>query len=188
MITCKKDYTTLLCKLCKEGIEVGNTYELAGEKVTFMLSETKAIKEMFEITDEFAHDFIEAISMFKDKTMGPYITEKYFSLIPALKSAADQFKRDSSNTRRAVITFPKEHCFQSIQFLLRDNTINIVCYMRSCDSVKNLPYDAWLCYTLADMLNYYLTDILGARPYKYHKLTMMFGSLHIYKEDVAHVF
>ena len=187
MICCNSDYKKLLEKICKEGNDVKNTYELLGTKVDVMLSDTKTVKEIFNISDEFESEFVESICKFIPKAIGPYITEKYFLLIPELKAAVDQLKNDCNETRRAVITFPKEHCFQSIQFLVRENTINVVCFMRSCDAVKNLPCDAWLCYKLADMFAYYMNETLKESPYKCHKLTMMFGSLHVYKEDILDV-
>ena len=158
MICCNSDYKKLLEKICKEGNDVKNTYELLGTKVDVMLSDTKTVKEIFNISDEFESEFVESICKFIPKAIGPYITEKYFLLIPELKAAVDQLKNDCEETRRAVITFPKEHCFQSIQFLVRENTINVVCFMRSCDAVKNLPCDAWLCYKLADMFAYVLSS------------------------------
>lgn len=188
MIRCNSDYKALLTSICKKGNDVKNTYELLGEKVDVMLANTTTVKEIFNISDEFESEFIEAVCKFQPKTIGPYITEKYFLLIPALKAAVDQLKDDCQETRRAVINFPKEHCFQSIQFLVRENTINAVCFMRSCDAIKNLPYDAWLCYKLADMFGYYMNETLKESPYKCYKVTMMFGSLHVYKEDVSNVF
>lgn len=187
LIRCLYDFSILIRKIIKQGSEVKGTYELTGEKIDFMLAETNTIKDMFSISNEFENEFVESICKFQNKKLGPYITEKYFLLIPELKAAVDQLKNDCEETRRAVITFPKEHCFQSIQFLVRENTINVVCFMRSCDAIKNLPYDAWLCYKLADMFEYYMNETLEESPYKCHKLTMMFGSLHVYKEDVVNV-
>lgn len=188
MIRCNEDYKELLDKIYKNGLDVKDTYELVGTQIDIMLTDTKTVKEIFNISDEFENEFIESICTFKEKNIGPYITEKYFILLPSLKVAVEQLKNDCSETRRAVITFPNEHCFQSIQFLLRENTINIVCFMRSCDAINNLPYDVWLCYKLADMFSYYMNETLEESPYKYHKLTMMFGSLHVYKKDITDVF
>lgn len=187
MIRCNDDYKELLVKIYKRGLDIKDTYELVGQKIDFMLTDTNTVKEIFSISDEFETEFIESICKFIPKEIGPYITEKYFLLIPCLKAAVDQLKNDCEETRRAVITFPKEHCFQSIQFLVRENTINVVCFMRSCDAVKNLPCDAWLCYKLADMFAHYMNETLKESPYKCHKLTMMFGSLHVYKGDILDV-
>lgn len=187
MIRCNADYKELLVKIYKQGFDVKGTYELVGMKVDIMLASTKTIKEILNVSDEFEKEFIESICKFDPKIIGPYITEKYFMLMPALKATVDQLKDDCGETRRAIITFPREHCFQSIQFLVRENTINVVCFMRSCDAIKNFPYDAWLCYKLADMFAYYMNETLEESPYKCHKLTMMFGSLHVYQEDIANV-
>ena len=188
MIRCNSDYKKILFDIYKKGNEVNRTYELLGQKVEIMLANTETIKEVFEISDEFEKEFISAICNFEKKQIGPYITEKYFSLIPDLKVALEQFVNDCNETRRAVISFPKEHCFQSIQFLIRENTINVICYMRSCDVINNLPYDAWLCYKLADILSHYLSKTTGERPYENYKVTMMFGSLHCYIKDMKNVF
>ena len=139
MIRCNYDYKELLDKIYKRGLDVKDTYEMVGAKVEVMLADTKTVKEIFNINDEFEKEFIEVICKFQEKTIGPYITEKYFMLIPALKVAVGQLKHDCNETRRAVITFPSEHCFQSIKSLVRANTIKEVCFMRSCDAVKNLP-------------------------------------------------
>jgi hypothetical protein len=181
----------LITSFKKSANEVRDTYEIVGGKCIF-LSSTEDIKHLFsnicDITDEFEREFLQAITHFDDKKIGPYITEKYFHLLPSLKEALRHLKEDGIETRRCVIGFPPEHCFQTIQFLLRDNTVNVVCYMRSCDAIKNLPYDAWICSKLADIFSKYLTDLFGIRPYEQHKIRMMFGSLHVYKEDVKDVF
>lgn len=187
MIRCNSDYKAAITNIVKRGIEVNGTYEVVGTKFAMMPMTTEEAKQMFEISDEFAREFVEAICKFEEKKIGPYITEKYFHLVPAVKEAVTQIKEDCNETRRAVITFPKEHCFQSIQFLLRENTVNVVCFMRSCDAIKNLPYDAWLCHQLADMFAHYMDETVEESPYQYHKVTMMFGSLHCYLEDLKDV-
>ena len=186
-IFCYDNYKMLLGRIAKQGNEVNGTYELVGEKVDVLLTSTDTIKEMFGISDEFEREFVKSVCEFREKIIGPYITEKYFMMVPGIKLAVEQLKDDCTETRRAVVMFPKEHCFQSVQFLLRENTINIVCYMRSCDAVKNLPHDIWLCYKMADIFAYYLNETQEESPYKCHKLSMMFGSLHAYIEDLADV-
>jgi thymidylate synthase len=148
------------------------------------------LKHVFSLDSSFEREFISAISNFEKKEVGPFLTEKYFLLIPELKMAMSQLFKDCEETRRCIINFPPEHCFQSIQFLLRGNTVHVVCYMRSCNAIKNLPYDMWLCSKLADMyVNLYeKISPFNERPYSYHSITMMFGSLHVFKEDVKDVF
>lgn len=176
-------YKKCIDYIVKYGNEVNGTYEIPAESVTFM-GLTSDIKEIFGITDEFERAFIESIASFDKKEIGPYNTEKYFHLIPGVKEAARKLSDDCLETRRAVIQFPKDHCFQSMQFLFRDNTVNVVCYMRSCDAIRNLPHDIWICSKMADIFAKYLEDVFCEHPYKYHNISMMFGSLHVYRKDL----
>lgn len=185
VLRCKKDYDEILEKLKREGNDINGTYEFIGKGLKTIPLETSDIIDIFSLDRGMLDRFIKAISNFEATKVGPYITEKYFLLIPDLKDAVMQIKLDNKGTRRSVISFPKEHCFQSIQFLVREETIHVVCYMRSCDAIKNLPYDLWLCSFLADMFSYYMED--GKRIYKQHYITMSFGSLHVYKEDLMNV-
>ena len=50
--------------------------------------------------------------------------------------------------------------------------------------LKNLPKDMWLCSKMADILSFYINKTLGLHPYKYQKIKMMFGSLHVYAKDL----
>ena len=190
VLSSKKDYDSLIERLKRGANEVNGTYEFVGKGLKTKLITTEEIIDMFKLDTVMLNDFIKAISNFEETKVGPYITEKYFLLIPDLKAAVSQLKLDCKESRRCVITFPKEHCFQSIQFLVRENTINVVCFMRSCDAIKNLPYDLWLCSFLADMFAKYMEDsaISNEKPYKFHSITMSFGSLHVYKEDLSNVF
>lgn len=185
---CKENYDTLLKQLVKEGNEVNSTYELLSQMISTRLITTNEIIDMFNLDPIILNRFITAITTFDKDVIGPYITEKYFLIFPALKDAVVRLKDDCLETRRCVIQFPKEHCFQAIQFLIRDNTVNVVCYMRSCDAIKNLPYDLWLCSALADMFSRYTCELTGVNTYKEHKINMVFGSLHVYKEDIKDVF
>lgn len=189
-INCIYDYYTLLNKIKKEGLDVNDTYELVCEKLNFGFRTTKDLKEMLDITNEFEHEFVEAISKFDEKVIGNYIAKEYFLLIPSVKKAVSKIKFDCNETRRAVINFPEEHCFQTIQFILRENTVNIVCYMRSCNAIKNLRNDAWICSFLGDVFKHELAKIIDdvdSLPYHFNNVTMFFGSLHCYKEELKHV-
>lgn len=184
----KKNYDGIIDKLKKEGYETNGTYEFVGKGLKTSLIKTEDIIEMFNLDTGILDEFVKSISMFEEKRVGPYQTDKYFLLIPDLKEAVSQLKLDNPESRRCVITFPKEHCFQTIQFLVRENTINVVCFMRSCDVIKNLPYDLWLCSFLADLFGHYMSESMSTNPYTAHKITISFGSLHVYKEDLSNVF
>lgn len=176
----------VLNRIVKAGNEVSGTYEITATTESLFVS-TPQVKEIFDISDEFEHDFIKAISTFDKTQIGPYITERYFMLIPELKEAMLQLKDDCIETRRCVIQFPKDHCFQTMQFMVRENTVHVVCYMRSCDAIKNFPHDVWICSKMADIFAKYLSDMTGIQVYAEHKITMMFGSLHVFKEDIKNV-
>lgn len=184
-ILCKNDYKELVNNIIKSGNEANNTYELMGECISIPLAGSNTASKMFDISDEFISEFTKALHSFRyANEVGPYIIDKYLFIVPAIKSAVKSFLDDCEETRRCVIKFPAEHCFQTVQFLLRENTINIICYMRSCDAIKNLPHDVWLCSYMADLLAESLNKCYKVSPYKNHRLTMMFGSLHVYKEDM----
>ena len=183
---CKEDYLNLIDKIVREANEVNGTYELIGQ-VCKVLGTTEEINEIFGISYDFEREFISAIAKFDDKQIGPYDTKKYFMLIPSIKESIIKLKDDCLETRRCVINFPNEHCFQTIQFMVRENTIHVVCYMRSCNVIKNLPHDIWICSKMADIFSKTLSNVTDEHPYKYHSITMMFGSLHIFKEDLNNV-
>lgn len=182
IIKSELDYAHLITRLRNATNEANGAYESIGESVVFK-GTSERLKEIFNIPDSFERSFIEAITKFKSEEIGPYITEKYFMLIPALKEAMKQLKVDCVETRRCVIQFPPEHCFQTMQFLVRENTVHVVCYMRSCNAIKNLPHDLWICSKMADIFAKYFRDTSGEHPYPYHSITMMFGSLHVFKGD-----
>lgn len=186
MLRTRGDHNAIVNSLVKAGTEVNGTYEHIGSSVSYA-GTTEMFSQAFDISSAFEHDFIQSISTFEAKQIGPYKTNKYFLLIPSLKEALIQLRDDCVETRRCIITFPPEHCFQSMQFFIREKTVEVVCYMRSCDVIKNLTHDMWICLKMADIFAKYVSDIFHVHPYDYHKVTMMVGSLHVFKED-ANVF
>ena len=177
----------VVTNIIKKAPAVKDTYELVGEMLEFPLVDTNSLIDMLELDRTVVNGFSWAIANFKDLKLGPFDTSKYFSIIPSIKKCIAQIKDDSNETRRCVIHFPEEHCFQSIQFLVRENTVNVVCFMRSCNAIKNLPYDIWLCSFLADIFGKHYEDVTGERPYQANKIKMMFGSLHVFREDAKDV-
>ena len=180
-------YKELVKKIIKQGNGVNDTYELIGEKIEVSFATKEKVIEMLGLDSEITDKFTHAICNQMKVQVGPFDTDKYLFLVPAIKEAVAQLKFDCNETRRAIIQFPKEHCFQSIQFLYRENTIHIVCSMRSCNAIKNLPYDIWLCFQVADIFKYYMKETLGLTPYTFSVLTMMFGSLHVFEKDAKDV-
>lgn len=183
-IRCNDDYYTLLDKIQGRGFDVNGTFELVGEQLTIPLMTSEQVAEMFNILPQFRDRFIEDLYKFEDESLGPYRTKYYFFMIPALMIAMKSFKEDCNDTRRCVIKFPVNHCFQSIQFLIRDNTVNIVCNMRSCNAIANLPTDIWICAFLGDSLSRKFNDMYEGSLYSSYKIIMNIGSLHVFKADV----
>ena len=178
------DIESLITKIVREGALVNGTYELNSQTISTVLMDTKTIREIFGISKDFEDEFKDAINNFKYKHLGPYDTEKYLFLLPKLKEAVTYLASDCLESRRCTIVFPQEHCFQSIQFLLRENTIHVVCFMRSCNALKNLTHDLWICSLLADYFAFYTSEMFDIHPYKQHKITMTIGSLHTFLEDL----
>lgn len=174
------DYRALILKIIQQGHDLMWTYELTGESLHFKNLCLEDLFDKFGIDHDEAVDFIVSISNFVSKQIGPYDTSKYFNVISGTNAACDQFTIDSIDTRRAVVTFPPEHCFQSIQFLVRGGKIIIVCNMRSCDAIKNLLFDAYICMGLSNLVSKRVFGHINLGP---TDLYMHFGSLHVFKED-----
>ena len=97
--------------------------------------------------------------------------------------------RHDQDSRQAVLTIwqPRPElskdipCTVSMQFLIRDNTINTIVCMRSSDAYLGLPYDLFVfsCITAK------LRDLMGKRGLRLGNLTVFAGSSHIYQRDFA---
>jgi thymidylate synthase len=95
-----------------------------------------------------------------------------------------QLLKDDPHSRRAILTFGDpltEHsslsvdlaCTISLQFLIRDNKLHAITYMRSNDIILGLPYDLFIFTMLQEMMVKILQVDLG----QYHHFI---GSLHLY--------
>lgn len=109
-----------------------------------------------------------------------YDSKYYLFLKDEMKKVKEQFKTDCVGTRRAVFGFPATHCFDSIQVMIRDGAVLITVNMRSCNAYKNLICDIYLAYRLACEATH---DWVRGEKH----LIANIGSLHLFKEDVAHV-
>ena len=99
---------------------------------------------------------------------------------------AAKILRDKRDSRQAVIQiFDRTDtrsdnqdvpCTCTLQFLLRNNTLHMVTYMRSNDAYIGLPHDVF-CFTM-------LQEILARRlSVELGSYTHMVGSLHLYEKD-----
>jgi len=101
-------------------------------------------------------------------------------------SRVRQLLRHDRETRRAVLYFndalshlapdcPDAACAASLQFLIRDNTLDVVLCMRSNDVIWGLPYDVFLFSFLQEMM----AADLGIEVGLYHHFA---ASIHLYKQ------
>lgn len=94
--------------------------------------------------------------------------------------------KDDPDSRKAIIQIPivkyrnKEYgdtpCTSSIQFLLRDNRLFAVVYMRSCDVCCGFPYDVFQF----TMWQIEMAKELGVELGHFR---FVVGSIHVYEED-----
>lgn len=113
---------------------------------------------------------------------------------PRIKSQMDyiyQLLRREPTSRRAVISIynqrdqNKNLTFDvpstvSLQFLLRKNKLNLICYMRSNDLWNGLPFDVGIFCFLQEVMASWLRVKLGT-------YTHFVGSAHIYLKDLRKI-
>ncbi len=94
-------------------------------------------------------------------------------------------------SRRAVLTIWRENpppsrdtpCTVSVQFLIRNNLLHLVVYMRSSDVWLGLPYDLFTFSMVAGTVFLKLRD-KGLKLLDLGTLTNIAGSRHLYQQDV----
>lgn len=113
-----------------------------------------------------------------DITIGPYIASYYWDLFNQAREIGTQLitGMQGQESRQLVISFPKLHCFQSIQILLRHNAINVITTMRSCNYDENFMTDIFISYMVGEVIR----SCSGCTT-NHINVMMSIGSLHIYK-------
>lgn len=159
--------------------ETADTVELVGVRVEYKNTTAMTILHA-SLAGTSVEDFYNIVSMasnLKKATIGPYITEHYFDMFRQLAVIEDdiRFKRKNAESRQFVISFERLHCFQSIQFLIRGNTIFAIANMRSCNAKDNLAMDAALVAYCAQRIR-----STGWQDAEIHVI-MNIGSLHIFR-------
>jgi len=148
----------------------------------------EAIKYYQPISEKFSSDGVRVIGAYGPRLFG-------IEHLNQMKHVADILADDPSK-RRAVasIYLPQfdQHglaneevpCTLNLQYLVRDQKLQTVIYMRSQDAFKVLPYDVFIF----TMLQEYLQNLLKPE----HDITLgkynhFAGSFHIYDADVPKV-
>ena len=76
-------------------------------------------------------------------------------------------------------------CTNNIQFLIRNNKLEMIVQMRSSNFVTLLPYDAFMFSTFYFFVYY---ELVRTYPdLKFGKIHMQVASLHMYEKDIEHV-
>lgn len=150
-MTLKQSYIALLKKILQESNLVENYIENMGENISFDFDKIDELKNYKRIADDlpemekvfftnepnnFGHSYGSAV-------LTPICGEN--DIIKAIT----QKIQGNIETRNAVLTFTpygdnKIPCISTIQFLVRNNTLNIFYTARSQDIYKKFPLDA-LC-------------------------------------------
>jgi len=167
----------------KRGHKSNNTIEILNDNSTYFDITTREISETFDINSEFAENFESDVKNRYETTIGSYITEHYYDIFDNMYKAMNQLEEDNVETRRCVMHFDPAHCFQTIQFIIRKNKLNVICNMRSCNYDVNYQHDILICSILADEFKKRYASIFGARLEDIHNITMNVGSLHKFVEE-----
>lgn len=174
--------------------------ELAGLRALILKNETKATYEavgirismnademFFQYADHIdfpgfsysdAVQFVDDICKGKDVVVGPYISSYYKQAFDRVQLIGKDLYAGGYDfeSRRLVVDFPREHCFQNVQFLFRKNTLIVIANMRSCNYEENFMMDLFLCYSLGRIL------LNCCRCISFPIFIIMnIGSLHIFK-------
>lgn len=173
--------------IIEKGAIVNNTKELVCNRDLFSNITTGEIINTFRIDKNLASNFKYDSKHRIETFYGPYEMEKYFGLFEQVEHAVEQTVVDNEFTRRSIIQFDSRHCFQNVQFLIRNNSLILICNMRSCNFIENYENDVLICSLLADEFKELFALKTNKLLSQTHTIILQVGSLHIFtdkeKED-----
>ncbi|MCX7924110.1 MAG: hypothetical protein N3B21_19190 [Clostridia bacterium] len=162
--------------------ETSTTFEMMGAHYRFREMDTETFKAIGLNYDEIMQ-IIKYACYGEITSVGPYLIKDYVDMFKQLDNISDNLTEVDLETRQMVITFPTLHCFQNIQFLLRNNDMYVMVNMRSCNFKVNFLKDMYLSYYCGLNIANQLKLIRGCTINHIHVI-MNIGSLHIYKKEV----
>lgn len=175
---------TILFSECDSVFETETTYEQIGFSTRFdAIHETNFAEAGLSLA--YAYDIFEnAMAGKSDKIVGTYNIGRYTGMFAAIQQIADNLTIDKIESRQFSVVVEANHCFQSIQLLIRENDIYAIANMRSCNLEVNFLLDAFLTYKCGTLLaaacfNKNLKKINAIN------LIMNIGSFHIFKGPCA---
>lgn len=162
--------------------ETPTTFEAVGAHFKLKDLTNEAFKELgLNMTD--AYNIVKYATCGEETSVGPYIISHYIDMFKQLKNLSEVITEGDIWSRQYVIQFPAIHCFQSIQFLFRDNEVFVVVNMRSCNFRKNFLMDVFLSYYCGVTLAQAIEEKYECTMDRIHVI-MNIGSLHIFKNEV----
>ena len=109
-----------------------------------------------------------------------YDPDKYYEYFTEALKGIELSQDKRIDSRQMIVHFEQLHCFETLQFLIRQDNLYIFCNMRSCDFKNNFAEDVLLICLLSNMIREVLreqTEIDLNTIY----LGFNIASLHIYK-------
>ena len=185
--TCR-DVDDLFISIALEGLKVRGTKEFINSRVVLRALQAKPWNLEW---DCLKAEYKEAAFLFHAILVGNehytseiYDAKHYVFLLDEMKNAASEIMKEGTDTRRANISFPSTHCFESIQVLIRGKSMYVTVNMRSCNAYKNLMNDLCLAHFIAYHIAFLACidkDVTSA------KVVANIGSLHLFEGDVQYV-
>ncbi|MBP3431536.1 MAG: hypothetical protein J6K39_01600 [Clostridia bacterium] len=185
MKTLKETWIGLMTKIMKNPTyKVEDYIENLGENVTFSFKNYDELK-----SDKRIHaDYLEMEKVFFSTqenifghSYGNTILTPYSSVTSPVEAICKILTKNP-NTRKAVLTFvpygeEKVPCISAIQFMLRDNNLNIFYTIRSQDVYRKFPCDAMCIASMGMEIAKQIGCELGS-------LTANLVSAHNYLQDI----
>lgn len=166
-------------EILENGISTSQTIEVQNFNYSFINIRNEDFDDYNGVEDlSLIYDYIQENIENDSRVIGHYIIDKYTFLNKELEYIINRFEENGKETRQAIISFPREHCFESIQFLHRQNKLITIVNMRSCNFEANFVGDIYLAFRLS--------KTVASRVKLYTKqidIHMNVGSLHIFDYD-----
>lgn len=171
-----------------------NVHSYTEDRLTALFDDQKkdAIKKCyithakFDIEDAIAICLLStskyASVLHPDFAIGSYIVSHYSDAFAQLKELISSINNQNIESRQFIVKFDKAHCFQSIQFLIREKHVIAICNMRSCNYIENFFTDAFIVGDMAQQVADKITILYGDTPEI--AVCMHIGSLHIFRDKV----
>jgi len=184
-MTLKEAYKNLMSEIlsCKEGNVFEDYIELMGKQAVFSFEDVYKLKEDKRIYSDYLEMekvFFSSCENIFGHSYGDTILTPYDNIKDPIDAICKILSKNI-NTRKAVLTFApygdeKVPCITGIQFMARDNMLNIFYTVRSQDVYRKFPCDAMCIASLGE-------KIAKRLNLKFGNIYANLISAHIYLKD-----